>query len=155
MSTPPPAGWYNDPAGSDGKRWWDGERWTDKVDTPTPEAAPSPPPTARELLTGQKGGGVLIVFSALAAIAASVIVAVYLGELADATRYSQPSGDGLPVAAILFGVSSVLLLWGIYRAVEQIDEIYLHTPHRFERKGPTIAEAMAEHAKSEQDGPGA
>jgi hypothetical protein len=23
----PPAGWYKDPAGSDAKRWWDGQAW--------------------------------------------------------------------------------------------------------------------------------
>lgn len=25
----PPAGWYSDPGGSGGYRWWDGSRWTD------------------------------------------------------------------------------------------------------------------------------
>ena len=27
-ATPPPMGWYPDPAGSDQERYWDGERWT-------------------------------------------------------------------------------------------------------------------------------
>lgn len=155
MPTPPPAGWYNDPAGSDGKRWWDGERWTDKVNAPAVEVAAESPTPARALLTGQKGGGALIVFSALAAIVASVIVAVYFGELASATRYSQPSGDGLPFAAILFGVSSVLFMWGIFRAVEQVDEMYTNTLAQQPDAGPTIAEAMAQHARDERDAPGA
>ena len=29
----PPAGWYADPDGQPGRRWWDGERWTEHRDT--------------------------------------------------------------------------------------------------------------------------
>jgi uncharacterized protein DUF2510 len=29
--TPPPAGWYIDPDGSDNERWWDGVRWTEHM----------------------------------------------------------------------------------------------------------------------------
>jgi hypothetical protein len=39
-STPTPAGWYADPAGSPLQRWWDGEAWTDHVHDPA-AAAPS------------------------------------------------------------------------------------------------------------------
>lgn len=49
MSTPPPAGWYNDPAGSGGKRWWDGERWTDAVQgAPSENGERADEPTHRE-----------------------------------------------------------------------------------------------------------
>ena len=27
--TSPPAGWYADPDGGSGQRWWDGRRWTE------------------------------------------------------------------------------------------------------------------------------
>ncbi|OBJ56285.1 hypothetical protein A9W95_13895 [Mycobacterium sp. 1423905.2] len=30
MATSPPPGWYADPDGSAGRRYWDGERWTDR-----------------------------------------------------------------------------------------------------------------------------
>jgi Protein of unknown function (DUF2510) len=36
-----PAGWYSDPAGGNGKRWWDGSRWTENVREP--DAAPPAP----------------------------------------------------------------------------------------------------------------
>jgi hypothetical protein len=37
-----PAGWYPDPAGGAGKRWWDGARWTESVRLPEePQLAPS------------------------------------------------------------------------------------------------------------------
>ncbi|MDQ1542367.1 MAG: hypothetical protein QOK08_5 [Actinomycetota bacterium] len=43
-----PAGWYSDPAGSSGTRWWDGAGWTDHVQAapqlvPTVVPAPSTP----------------------------------------------------------------------------------------------------------------
>jgi hypothetical protein len=37
-----PAGWYSDPAGGTGKRWWDGATWTANVQEPE---APPPLPT--------------------------------------------------------------------------------------------------------------
>ena len=33
-ATPPPMGWYPDPAGSDQERYWDGERWTRTLRNP-------------------------------------------------------------------------------------------------------------------------
>ena len=47
MTTPPtPAGWYPDPDGSGGQRYWDGSAWTEHRSPgaqPTPE--PAEPPT--------------------------------------------------------------------------------------------------------------
>lgn len=51
MSYPPP-GWYPDPAGGQGVRWWDGYRWTAHQYLPRPTwpppapAAPAWPPTS-------------------------------------------------------------------------------------------------------------
>ena len=39
--TSPAPGWYPDPGGSQGQRWWDGQAWTQTVQLPT---APTPPP---------------------------------------------------------------------------------------------------------------
>ena len=66
MTTPPtPAGWYPDPDGSGGQRYWDGTTWTEHrfpaapvapppapVEPPAPaEPAPSAEPAASEELT--------------------------------------------------------------------------------------------------------
>lgn len=36
-----PFGWYPDPAGSELLRWWDGKRWTDRLERPRPEVQPA------------------------------------------------------------------------------------------------------------------
>jgi hypothetical protein len=45
VTTPTPAGWYPDPDGSGGQRYWDGSAWTDHRSpaTPAPEAPADPP----------------------------------------------------------------------------------------------------------------
>ncbi len=43
-----PPGWYPDPAGGPGQRWWDGYAWTDTVVLPTPP--PPPPPSPQQLV---------------------------------------------------------------------------------------------------------
>jgi hypothetical protein len=45
-SSPPPAGWYPDPAGSDRTRWWNGFAWSDTYGDPTPASTPAAPATA-------------------------------------------------------------------------------------------------------------
>jgi hypothetical protein len=47
VTTPPtPAGWYPDPDGSGGQRYWDGSEWTEHRSPAAPE--PAEPPTAAE-----------------------------------------------------------------------------------------------------------
>lgn len=43
-SAPLPAGWYDDPAGSGGHRWWAGAQWTEHVRAPEPVAPAFTPP---------------------------------------------------------------------------------------------------------------
>jgi len=41
---PPPPGWYPDPAGGAGTRWWDGRGWTDHVQAPAAQQHPQQHP---------------------------------------------------------------------------------------------------------------
>jgi uncharacterized membrane protein YhaH (DUF805 family) len=43
-----PAGWYPDPAGSGGQRWWDGTQWSEHVQPPAVPAAPETPAAPAE-----------------------------------------------------------------------------------------------------------
>jgi uncharacterized protein DUF4328/uncharacterized protein DUF2510 len=49
-----PPGWYPDPAGGPGQRWWDGYAWTDAVVMPT---SPPPPPTTQHWAAPGYGRG--------------------------------------------------------------------------------------------------
>ncbi len=40
---PPPPGWYPDPAGRPGTRWWDGQGWTEHVQQAAPPSTHPPP----------------------------------------------------------------------------------------------------------------
>lgn len=44
MSSPHPAGWYDDRSRPGWQRWWDGEQWTTHVRHPLPPGQPSQPP---------------------------------------------------------------------------------------------------------------
>ncbi|MCB0917039.1 MAG: RDD family protein [Actinobacteria bacterium] len=46
--TNPPAGWYPDPAGGTGKRYWNGSQWTSQVSPPPVRPAPQPPVASQE-----------------------------------------------------------------------------------------------------------
>lgn len=45
--TTPPAGWYDDPSGSGGKRWYDGEKWTEHLQAAV-VALPQPYPQPQQ-----------------------------------------------------------------------------------------------------------
>jgi hypothetical protein len=54
--TTSPAGWYPDPAGSGGLRWWDGVTWSDQVQPPVPQPAQPFVQPGDPLATGQPWG---------------------------------------------------------------------------------------------------
>ncbi|MEJ7702505.1 MAG: DUF2510 domain-containing protein [Geodermatophilaceae bacterium] len=45
----PQAGWYADPAGTPGQRWWDGQRWTEHVHPPPPVQVSDPGRVQRQV----------------------------------------------------------------------------------------------------------
>lgn len=74
--TPLPAsGWYPDPSGSTGLRWWDGERWTDDThDLPGEDLTPSPSGTV-----GRRRGKVIAVVAAILVVAMLAVAVLTVG----------------------------------------------------------------------------
>ncbi len=72
----PAAGWFADPAGPGGLRWWDGTAWTEHT-APLPHAEPAPTPTPR------RRSRALII----------TLVVVIIGGLAGGLALSQPASN--------------------------------------------------------------
>jgi membrane protease YdiL (CAAX protease family) len=66
----PPAGWYSDPGGGAGYRWWDGHRWTDQTEQPE---APRRRIPARAAWWGLAGAGAGLLLSGILQLVAGVI----------------------------------------------------------------------------------
>lgn len=97
MSAP---GWYQDPAGSSGQRWWDGARWTMELSSPpTPTTAPTARASAGVAWATIVAGAVSIVGAFLPWI---VLRAALLGQV---TKSGTEGTDGWLFVA--FGVVGV------------------------------------------------
>lgn len=77
MTTPPPpqppAGWYPDPSGGPGQKYWNGEAWSD---VPAPESPAAP--AAKELRSGNKL--FLLIMVPIVVFVAAVTVAEIVGN---------------------------------------------------------------------------
>ncbi len=60
-----PRGWYPDPRGGLQERWWNGERWTDDVLTPSSKGRPANRPVWQSVFAGV-GGCLLAIVGAFA-----------------------------------------------------------------------------------------
>lgn len=88
-SSLPPAGWYDDPAGTAGSRWWDGTAWTDHVRAQAPNDDPPPPPgevssswatePAMPLSMSRRGRATAVVASVAVVVGLVAATAVGLG----------------------------------------------------------------------------
>lgn len=86
----PPPGWYADPTGAPGRRFFDGQTWTDHR-RGEPEASPPPPP---------RGHGKAIALVAAVAVLGAVLIAVVVAsgdDGQDGSRLTAPTRD--PVAS--------------------------------------------------------
>jgi hypothetical protein len=115
-----PAGWYPEPNGTDGQRWWDGTRWTEYATplSPPPQAEYAPYGSATQVRVAD-GTPVDTVWIWL--IVVLPIVAIIPFFLWDTEEYLQRSMAGDPTAELgVYGepmyLASVLLSWGAYAA---------------------------------------
>jgi uncharacterized protein YxjI len=121
---PPPPGWYPDPAGRGGSRWWDGQGWSDHVQ---PAAAP-PPPVAP---MGGPGQGVSPLYQQ------PVLVVSQKTKLIELTNeYAVYDGQGQQIGAVVQVGQS-----GLKKAVRLVSNLDQFLTHRLEvrdARGPVL-----------------
>lgn len=101
-------GWYPDEAMPSLERYHDGDRWTSKLRHP------------RHF----KGGGTFLIAAIACQALALVLGLIYAIDMANASLYDTAATEPLAFAALLSVAAFFLALFGIYRAVEQVNALY-------------------------------
>ncbi len=116
-----PPGWYPDPMGGGGERWWDGIAWSESFTRPAPGAfAPQPAAVAAvhqpqyvvaDAGTTAKAGKPRKPVRQWEAVAAWIlaVVAPIFGILAGISLYSRNDSRGAPVVFVSLAVIAIHL----------------------------------------------
>jgi uncharacterized protein YxjI len=117
---PPPAGWYPDPAGTPGTRWWDGRAWTEHLR----QAAPPPPPS------GPQATGPSLYDQ-------PVLLVNQKTKLIELTNeYAVLDGNGQQIGAVVqVGQTTVKKA---VRLFSQLDQFLTHTLEVRDARGPVL-----------------
>jgi uncharacterized protein YxjI len=124
---PPPPGWYSDPAGGPGTRWWDGQGWTDHIQQPTPP--PPPPPAAVQAPPAGRYGPSLY--------EQPVLLVSQKTKLIELTNeYAVMDGEGRQIGAVVqVGQTS---LKKALRLVSNFDQFLTHQLEVRDASGPVL-----------------
>lgn len=101
-------GWYPSEDVPGHERYYDGERWTTDLRRP------------RRI----KGGGSFLIAAIACQALALVLGLIYAIDMANASLYDTAATEPLAFAALLSVAAFFLALFGIYRAVEQVNALY-------------------------------
>jgi len=120
---PPPPGWYPDPAGSGGVRWWDGQDWTDHV-----QQAQAPAPQTQRMAPSAGGPSLF---------EQPVLVVSQKTKLIELTNeYAVYDGSGQQIGAVVeIGQSS---LKKALRFVSNFDQFLTHRLEVRDARGPVL-----------------
>jgi uncharacterized protein YxjI len=123
---PPPPGWYPDPAGGAGTRWWDGQGWTEHVQRPAP--APPPPPPAPGQIPPGAGASLY---------EQPVLVVAQRTKLIELTNeYAVYDGNGSQIGAVVqVGQSAVKKA---VRLLSNFDQFLTHRLEVRDARGPVL-----------------
>ena len=117
---PPPPGWYPDPAGSPGTRWWDGQGWTGHVQPASPPPVPQSGGHPRSVLLEQP-----------------VLVVNQKTKLIELTNeYAVFDGDGRQLGAVVQVGQSTLRK--AFRFVSEFDQFLTHRLEVRDATGPVL-----------------
>ncbi|MCU1605468.1 MAG: putative Scramblase [Modestobacter sp.] len=140
MASPlPPPGWYPDPAGGSGTRWWDGTSWTEHVQQPAPPAPAMPPGYRAEPPSpgagGPKSGGWAPHRSVL--LEQPVLVVNQKTKLIELTNeYAVFDGNGQQLGAVVQVGQSPLRK--AFRLISSLDQFLTHHLEVRDATGPVL-----------------
>lgn len=97
----PPAGWYPDPAGSGGYRYWDGTQWSEQ-----PVVSKIPKQPKNRIVSGSIIAGIVI--------AVSPIIKAFVGSFGSgASMFDESQGSGAAIWLVIMTVPLGFVVAGV------------------------------------------
>lgn len=127
----PPAGFYPDPSGGPGRRWWDGQRWTDRVEQAYTGAAVQQPALAEGTRTDTVWIWILVLLPLVNALAlalfdwrgyfqSSIDSSLSQDPSASLSQFTYPGYALLQLLSFLIYGTTVVLAWLDWRALKKL-----------------------------------